>query len=108
MTKAEKELWEDLRRWKILWKRFQRQKPVCVLQEDSWHKRYVITDFVCLEAKLIIELDWEIHENSEILRLDREKELLLKNLWYKVLRFKNSSIFEDREQVLEKIEENLV
>ncbi len=103
MTNAEKELWEELRRWKVWWKQFLRQKPIYVLQEDSWLKRYVITDFVNLEHKLIIELDWEIHDNEEVLNLDKEKELLLQNLWYKILRFKNKDVFEKMNEVLEKI-----
>jgi very-short-patch-repair endonuclease len=35
MTEAEKLLWEKLRRDKLQGKRFLRQKPINVLQEDS-------------------------------------------------------------------------
>jgi very-short-patch-repair endonuclease len=103
MTPAEKLLWEDIRRWKICWKQFQRQKPISVQEEDSWLKRYVIPDFICLENKLIIELDWSIHNLPEVEALDEEKEILLKNLWYKILRFKNKDVFENKNKVLEKI-----
>ena len=76
MTIAEKSLWEKLKNGK-LGKEFQRQKPVFVYEEDSGWKRYIIADFICLETKLIIEIDGNIHTLPEVLELDRQKEILL-------------------------------
>jgi len=46
MTDSEKILWENIRRWKIAWKIFLKQKPIFVYKEYNWFKRYIIVDFV--------------------------------------------------------------
>ncbi len=107
MTSAEKTLWEEIRRWKINWKEFQKQKPIFLYFEDNNFPRYIIADFVCLQEKLIIEIDWSIHNIPEVLALDKEKELLLKKRWYKVLRFTNKEIKINIKNVLKNIEQNL-
>ena len=107
MTLAEIHLWEYIRKWKILNKQFQKQKPIFVYEENSWLPRYIIADFYCPEKKLIIELDWSIHEVQEVLILDNYKEELLKNAWYKVVRFRNEEVFEYIEGVLEIVRKEL-
>ena len=102
MTPAEKILWEKLRAKRIGFK-FYRQKPTLVLTEDSWLDRYVIPDFYSPNNKVIIEIDWSIHDIKEIYLLDLEKEKLLKNKWYKIIRFRNEEVFENSEKVLEEI-----
>jgi len=103
MTPAEKALWEKIRRWSILGKQFQKQKPIFVYEEDSWFPRYIIADFICLEHKIIIEVDGSIHDIPEVLLLDRHKEKLLENRWYRVLRFTNKRILNDTKNVLDEI-----
>lgn len=83
-----------------LWIKFLRQKPVYVFTEDSWFDRFIIADFYSFDKKLILEIDWNIHDLEEIYELDNVKEELLKNLWFKVLRIRNEEIFEDVEDVL--------
>ena len=103
MTEAEKLLWKELRAKRLNWIKFTRQAPTYVYTEDSLLDRYVIPDFLCCEHKLIIELDWSIHNLDEIYLLDKEKEKLLKNVWYRIIRFKNEEIFENIDSVLQKI-----
>ena len=107
MTKSEITLWENIRRWNLLWKQFQKQKPIYVYTEDSWLARYIISDFYCSENKLIIELDWSIHNIDEVYLLDKFKENLLLNKWYKVIRFRNEEVFNDIDYVLEEIKKKL-
>ena len=102
MTEAEKILWDKLRAKRLSYK-FYRQKPIFVFKENSWLDRFIIADFYFPEIKLIIELDWNIHNIEETYLLDLEKEILLKNRWFKVIRFKNSEIYNDLNSVLEKI-----
>lgn len=78
MTKSEIILWNELKADKI-WKKFYRQKPIFVFKENSWLDRFIIADFYSPDNKLIIELDWSIHNLKEIYQLDLEKEKLLKN-----------------------------
>ena len=107
MTPPEIELWEYIRKWKILNKQFQKQKPIFVYEESSWLPRYIIADFYCPENKLIIELDWSIHEVEEVLILDKYKEELLREAWYCVVRFGNEEVFGNIEKVLDRIREKL-
>lgn len=103
MTNYEKLLWEKLRAKKFNWIKFQKQFCLYVFTEDSWLDRYIIPDFYCSKYKLIIELDWNIHDLKEIYKLDGAKEKILKKLWYKILRFKNEEVKSNIELVLEKI-----
>lgn len=102
MTPAEKLLWDNIRR-DISGFRFLRQKPLYVFTEDSGQDRFIIPDFYCYEKKLVLEIDWKIHENSEIYSLDREKEKLLLSQWIEVMRITNEEIFEDIGKVMQKI-----
>lgn len=81
-TEAERLLWEAIRNRKT-GSKFRRQHPV---------GRYIV-DFVCLEKKLIIEVDGEYHHSTEQKALDeaREFELEQKHL-FKVLRFTNQEV----------------
>ena len=110
MTNAEKLLWNELRAKKLNWIKFTRQVPTYVYTENSWLDRYIIPDFLCSKYKLIIELDWNIHNLEEIYILDKEKEKILESLGYKILRFRNEEVFKNMKWVLEiiriKIEEN--
>lgn len=103
MTPAEKTLWNELKAKKLEWHKFMRQFPLYVYTEDSWLDRYIITDFICHEYKLIIELDWNVHDLAEIITLDEIKEKLIDRLWFKILRFKNEEVLNDIDRVLEKI-----
>ena len=102
MTDVEKILWENLRAKRLGYK-FYRQKPIFVFNENSWLDRYIIADFYFPEIKLIIELDWNIHNFEHVYLLDLEKERLLKNRWFNIIRFKNNEIYEDLDLVLDKI-----
>ena len=103
MTESEKNLWEEIKARKLNWLKFWRQSPTYVFTEDSWLDRYIIPDFLCSEYKLIIELDWSIHNKEKVYLLDREKERLLQNSWYQVIRFTNQEVLEKLESVLQKI-----
>jgi len=104
MTEAEKLLWDKIRS-KKLWIKFYRQRPVMVMTESSMFNRYVIPDFYSPDNKIIIEIDWSIHDIEEIYLLDLEKEKLLINKWYKVIRFRNEEVFENLDWVLNEIRE---
>jgi very-short-patch-repair endonuclease len=87
--------------------KFLRQKPIYVYTENSWLDRFIIADFYCHSKKIVIEIDWSIHNLPEILKLDLHKEELLENLWIKTVRIQNEEIFENINNVLEKIRQEL-
>ena len=106
MTETEKILWSYIKNWK-LWKSFQRQKPIFVYEEHNQWKRYVIVDFICLQEKLIIEIDWSIHKIPEVLELDKHKEELLCSRWYRIIRFTNLQVQTNIKIVLLEIHRHL-
>lgn len=94
-TEAEKMLWDRLRYRQLDDCKFRRQRPV---------GRFV-ADFICLERKLIVELDGEHHAGQS--ERDYERDHWLKESGYRVLRFWNREITEDIEGVLDKIRKGL-
>lgn len=93
MTNAEKILWEKLNNNQLLGLRFRRQHPIDMF----------IADFYCHKARLVIELDGQIHNDHIEYDDGREAEIERYNL--KVIRFKNEEVTEDIEKVLIEIEE---
>lgn len=68
--------------------------------------KYVV-DFICLERKLIIELDGCQHKEENQERYDKERTQFLENLGFRVLRFWNNEINNNLNGVFLKIEEFL-
>jgi very-short-patch-repair endonuclease len=89
-TDAEKHLWYYLRAKRFGCK-FKRQFPI----------KYFIVDFVCLEKKLIIELDGGQHFNHQA--YDNQRTTALNQLGFQVLRFWNHDVFMNTKGVLEVI-----
>ena len=102
MTESEKLIWFEIKNKKIGYK-FERQKPLYLYTENSWLDRYIIPDFICIELQIILEIDWIIHYNTEILELDTEKEKLLKEKWFQILRLKNDEITDNIQNSIQKI-----
>jgi very-short-patch-repair endonuclease len=89
-TDAEHRLWEHLRAERLPNFKFRRQQPLGDF----------IIDFVCLEARLIIELDGGQHNGSAS---DVNRDEWLASQGFVVLRFWNNEVFENLEGVLERI-----
>ena len=95
-TDAEKELWRYLRYTKPGVK-FRRQFPVFYVKDNT--KSFFVADFICLEKKLIIEVDGKIHEKQK--ESDESRDLILKNLGYNVIRIKNEDILSNNGLAIE-------
>lgn len=106
MTESEKIIWNELKN-KKMWVKFLRQNPMYVYTEDNWLNRFIIPDFYCNEKRLILEIDWNLHDLKEILNLDKHKEKLVHNLWIKVLRITNENIKNNLPNVLKSIHSSL-
>ena len=90
-TEAEQRLWYHLRAHRFMGLKFKRQKPM---------GRYIV-DFVCLEHRLIIELDGGQHADQLV--YDRHRDAWLRSQGYTVLRFWNNDVMQQLESVLEQI-----
>ncbi|MCC6759908.1 MAG: DUF559 domain-containing protein [Chitinophagaceae bacterium] len=96
-TVAEKLLWQNLRNRKLDGYKFRRQHPVL----------FFIPDFVCLEKKLIIELDGSVHRDPDNAKADFFRACQLSEHGYCIMRFWNSDIEKNQIAVLEKIRNRL-
>lgn len=86
MTKAEACLWKYvLRAGKMKGFQFRRQRPIL---------RY-IADFMCKELMLVIEVDGSIHQLEEIIKYDIERQRVLEEAGFTVLRFTNKEVLEN-------------
>ena len=95
-TEAESVLWNYLSGDK-LGAHFRRQHPVFGY----------IPDFVCLQKKLIIEIDGGYHMEDEQLGKDEERTNWLNRAGYIVLRFTNEEVLNDIDRVLEDISDTM-
>jgi len=92
-TDAEKRLWSHLRDRQLEGRKFRRQVPI---------GRYVV-DFLCTEARLVIELDGGQHTVER----DAERTRLIESYGYFVIRFWNNDVTTNTEGVLQSIVEAL-
>jgi leucyl-tRNA synthetase len=89
-TDAEAILWEALRNHKLGY-HIRRQHAI---------DKYIV-DFVCLERKLVVEVDREIHERTK--EEDEYRTKVLNSSGFRVIRFTNDEVKFKLEAVLEKI-----
>jgi very-short-patch-repair endonuclease len=90
-TNAEALLWHRLRNRQLLDLKFRRQRPI---------GKY-IADFACLEIGLVIELDGGQH--VEQVAYDKKRELEMRELGFRTLRFWDHEVLKETEAVMEKI-----
>ena len=90
-TPAERRLWSRLRDRRFLNLKFRRQAPV---------DRFIV-DFICVEAKLIVEIDGAQHGSR--LAADQRRTEILESMGYLVLRFWNNDVLTNLNGVLELI-----
>jgi DNA ligase-associated DEXH box helicase len=86
----------------VLWQFLRAKKMGCKFRRQHLVSDY-IPDFVCLEKKLIIEVDGGYHNNPEQLKLDQERTKYLNQEGYHILRFTNEEVLLNIESVVEKI-----
>jgi len=96
LTDAEQQLWRHLRLRQIDAHKFRRQHPI----------GNYIADFVCIERKLIVEVDGGQHADQ--LGYDAARTAWLEAAGYRVLRFWNNEVLENIEGVVERVREALV
>jgi very-short-patch-repair endonuclease/SAM-dependent methyltransferase len=90
-TPAEKVLWECLRDRRLFEAKFRRQHNI----------GQYIADFYCHEAKLVIELDGDIHQNQQ--ERDGDRDQWMQSHGFNVIRFSNQAILDYPEETLTQI-----
>ena len=94
-TKHERILWRHLRDRQLGDFKFRRQMPL---------GGYVV-DFVCLETKVVVELDGSQHATKEGRAADAIRDAVLAEAGFRVLRFWNRQTTKELTMVLETIYE---
>ncbi len=94
MTDAEHCLWKHLRGHRLDGIKFKRQQPI---------GPYIV-DFVCFDARLVIEIDGGQHLES---KTDHVRDTWLSEHGFRVLRFWNNEVLNETAAVLERIIESL-
>ena len=87
-TDAETKFWHAVKAGRLAGYKFRRQYPIC----------QYIADFVCVDSKLIVEIDGGQHCENE---RDKMRTAFLESHGYEVLRFWNDAVLENIEGVLE-------
>ena len=91
-TLAESVLWEHLRNRELGFD-FRRQHIISDF----------IADFVCIDKKLIVEVDGGYHSEGEQQIEDSIRTVQLNNLGFRVIRFSNEEVLYEVERVLREI-----
>ncbi len=94
-TETEKRLWRSLRGGALLGYKFRRQQPLGVY----------ITDFCCLERRLVVELDGSQHATQRL--KDQRRTQFMEQEGFRVIRFWDNEVFENITGVLETILKHL-
>jgi very-short-patch-repair endonuclease len=92
LTPAEQKIWRAVRDNQLGFK-IRRQYSI---------DRY-IADFYCAEARLVIEVDGDTHSEPDQIAYDEARTKRLEEWDYRVVRFNNSDVHENMEEVLGEI-----
>ena len=96
-TIQERRLWNLLKNRQFHNLKFKRQQPI---------GDYIV-DFICKEAKIIIEIDGGQHNEPANIEYDKIRTEYLNTLGYKVIRFWNNEIYENIEGVVLRLGEEI-
>ena len=99
MTPAEVALWSMINKKQLNGERFLRQYSI-----GSY-----IVDFYCPKHKLAIELDGQVHYDSEeAIERDARRTKFIESFGVKILRFENFEVFDYPQRTLDEIEKWLM
>jgi len=93
MTEAERLVWERLRNRQLNGFKFRRQASLGPF----------VVDFLCLEARIIVELDGGQHSAER----DAGRSAWIEQQGFEILRFWNHEVFENIDGVLQRVAEAL-
>lgn len=89
---------------RLLWSQLRRRQVGCKFRRQQVLGPYIV-DFVCIEKKLVVELDGGQHFDQK--EYDARRTKWLESRGFRVLRFWDHQVFQELEAVLRVIEEAL-
>ena len=93
MTEAERRFWSIVRCRRIQGLKFRRQQPIGPF----------VVDFICVDARLVVELDGAHHRDEEQFWHDYKRTAFLNAFGYEVMRFSNAEVLKRPRQVAEAV-----
>ena len=90
MPAAEALFWQHVRAGRFHGWKFKRQLPI----------RPYVVDFLCVRARLVIDLDGPMHDEAERRERDVRRDAFLTEQGFQVLRFPNELVLSDMPEVL--------
>ncbi len=96
-TKAEMDLWDELKEKKLLGFKFRRQYGIGPF----------VIDFYCTKLKLAIEVDGDSHYWEGAKERDKKRQSIIEKYDIHFLRFDDEDIFDDIDYVLWQIEKKI-
>jgi very-short-patch-repair endonuclease len=99
LTPSERMLWQALRARKLEGYKFLRQHPILV--DDNGRETFVVVDFYCAEARLIVEVDGRVHDNQQ--EHDGARDLATAFGGYRIVRLAAREVEEHLPAVLAQI-----
>jgi very-short-patch-repair endonuclease len=97
MSDGERKLWYALRARQIEGARFRRQHPI---------GRYIV-DFVCLERRLVVEVDGAHHTEDHQIAYDARRDRWLTTEGYRVMRVPAAEVFNNLSGVVDTVWDTL-
>ncbi|HEY1945284.1 MAG TPA: endonuclease domain-containing protein [Roseiarcus sp.] len=91
---AETMIWREVRNRRCLGLRFQRQVPL----------GNFIVDFVCLERRLVVEIDGPSHQNHAAAQSDGKRDAWFKQEGFRILRLANDLVIASTELAIARIQ----
>jgi very-short-patch-repair endonuclease len=91
LTDAKRKLWHALRAHRLAGLSFRRQAPCGPY----------IADFLCADARLVIEVDGATHSTEEEIAYDRRREKWFAANGYRVLRLTNDEVYRNLDGICE-------
>ncbi len=88
-TDVEGIIWRQVRNRQLLGLKFRRQVPI---------DKYIV-DFLCIELKIIVELDGGQHVDATV--YDEQRTNLLKKKGFRVVRYWNHEVLENLDEVMD-------
>ena len=93
MPRAEAMVWQQVRAGRFRGLKFKRQAPIAP---------YIVA-FLCISARIVVELDGALHEEETRRRRDAERDAWLTEQGFQVLRFSNDLVLSNLGAVLDAI-----
>jgi leucyl-tRNA synthetase len=84
----------------VLWEMLRNKKMGCKFRRQHLIDKFIV-DFICLEKKIVVEVDGGYHETAEQQEYDQQRTMILNARGFRVLRITNEAVLMETGNVLQ-------